>query len=441
MRGAVPLTRRRGAAAMTPPDEPAALQSPPGGRVQRARDWLGLERNIVVMLAALTLIGMGEELWLRFVPKYLEALGATIFIIAIYGALKDFLDSVYQYPGGWAADHWGRRRALEAFAVIAIAGYVMYAVSPSWMWVLIGTLGVSAWASLTLPAIFAIVGDSLPSERRAIAFSMQSIIKRLPRVIAPALGGALIVAAGYIGGVRYALCITIALALLTLLVLRRFYRENAPRSMPGDGTNFRTIWRQMDSALKRLLVADCFARWAQGLIDVFVVLYVTNVVYADAPVYGAVVYGSLYGLQNLTSMLVYIPIAKMADRMNRAPFVLATFAFFALYPLVLVRATSHAWLVVAFIVGGLREIGEPARKALIVDLAPTTARGRSVGMYYLVRGLVVFPASLAGGWLYFRQPALAFYVAGAVGIAGCLVYAVWGRNEPQRESVSGGLTT
>jgi len=403
-------------------------ESPPS-RVQRARDWLGLERNIVVMLAALTLIGMGEELWLRFVPKYLEALGATILIISVYGALKDFLDSVYQYPGGWLADHWGRRRALEAFAVIAIAGYVMYVVSPNWVWVLVGTVGVSAWASLTLPAIFAIIGDSLPSERRAIAFSMQSIIKRLPRVVAPALGGALIAAAGYMWGVRYALLITIALALLTLLVLRRYFRENAPRPAPGDHTNFRAIWRNMDAALKRLLVADCFARWAQGLVDVFVVLYVTNVLYADAPKYGALVYGSLYGLQNLTSMLIYIPIAKLADRMNRAPFVLATFAFFALYPLMLVRATSHSLLVLAFIVGGLREIGEPARKALIVDLAPATARGRSVGMYYLVRGFVVFPAALAGGWLYANRPVLPFYVACAVGVLGCAVYAVWGRGE------------
>ena len=60
-------------------------------------------------------------------------------------------------------------------------------------------------------------------------------------------------------------------------------------------------------------------------------------------------------------------------------------------------------------------------------------RYRSEELASLIRicsaSALVFPASLAGGWLYFRQPALAFYVAGAVGIAGCLVYAAWGKSE------------
>jgi len=31
-------------------------------------------------------IGAGEELWLRFVPKYLQAVGATVFVIGLYDA-------------------------------------------------------------------------------------------------------------------------------------------------------------------------------------------------------------------------------------------------------------------------------------------------------------------------------------------------------------------
>jgi hypothetical protein len=57
-------------------------------RWQRVRSWLGLERNIVVMLGALLVLGMGEELWLRYVPKYLEVLGAGAWGIAAYGTLS-----------------------------------------------------------------------------------------------------------------------------------------------------------------------------------------------------------------------------------------------------------------------------------------------------------------------------------------------------------------
>ncbi len=81
---------------------------------------------------------------------------------------------------------------------------------------------------------------------------------------------------------------------------------------------------------------------------------------------------------------------------------------------------------------GLRETGEPARKALIVDLASAGARGRAVGLYYLIRGLAVFPASLVGGWLWTINPRLPFYAAFAVGVAGFLVHARWGPGDVQR---------
>lgn len=388
----------------------------------RLKDTLGLRRNIVVMLAATLLLGMGEELWVRFVWKYLEVLGAGAWGIGAYGVLKDFLDAVYQYPGGWLADRLGRRLALVLFTVLAIIGYGVYFVAARWEWVLLGTVFVMAWSSLTLPAVFAIIGDNLPETQRAIGFGVQSILKRVPIMLAPPLGGALIAAAGFVGGMQIGLAITIVLALVAMGIVLRYYIEKAPAGL--DGMDFREIWCRLDPSLKRLLVADCLARWAEGIPKVFIVLYVMNVLQI-----GAFDFGWLTSAQMLTAMLIYIPIAKLADRLNRKPFVLLTFVFFALFPLVLATATSLAWVTAAFVIAGLREVGEPARKALIVDLAHATARGRAVGMYYLVRGLVVFPASLVGGWLWTINAQLPFYVAFGVGVIAALTYAAWSARE------------
>ena len=112
--------------------------------MDRFREYFGLERNILVMLAVIVVVGLGEELWSRFMPKYLEVLGAGTWVIAAYGTLKDILDAVYQYPGGWIADKVGRRKALIVFTLIAMAGYSIYALSGSWIWILIGTVFVMA---------------------------------------------------------------------------------------------------------------------------------------------------------------------------------------------------------------------------------------------------------------------------------------------------------
>ena len=388
----------------------------------RLRTALGLERNVAVMLAAFLALGMGEELWSRFIPKYLELLGAGAWAVAFYGTLKDFLDAIYPYPGGWLADRLGRRAALVLFAVLAIGGYLIYMAAPSWPWILVGTVLVMSWSSLTLPAIFAVIGDHLPPARRAMGFGVQSILKRVPIILAPPLGGALIAAFGFAGGIRAGLAVTVLLALLGIAILRRAWVEETPP--PPDPERLGSLWRGMDPGLKRLLAADILARWAEGIPKFFILLFVIDVLRGTA-----VEFGTLTSLQMLAAALVYIPIARLSDRLNRKPFVLLTFAFFALFPLALATARGTVWLTAAFVIAGLRETGEPARKALIVDLAAAGARGRAVGLYYLIRGLAVFAAPLAGGWLWTIDRRLPFYVAFAVGVAGFLVHARWGPSD------------
>src|SRR5688572_9563347 len=137
-----------------------ALQ--PGTRRERLSAFLGLERNIVAVSGAMFLMGLGEELWKRFIPKYLESLGAPVAAIGLYGTVRDFLDGVYQYPGGWVADHYGRRRALLLFVTLATLGYGIYWMAPSWPFVFVGLVFAMAWTSMASPTLFAVVGDALP---------------------------------------------------------------------------------------------------------------------------------------------------------------------------------------------------------------------------------------------------------------------------------------
>src|SRR5947208_9683030 len=135
-------------------------------------------------------------------------------------------------------------------------------------------------------------------------------------------------------------------------------------------------------------------------------------------------FGTLVAIQMITSILVYIPAGKIADRVGRKPFVIATFLSFALFPLALMLAPNFLFLIGAFVIGGLREIGEPSRKAMIVDFARDDLRARSVGLYYLVRSITITPSAAVGGLLWGFAPQVPFITAGVIGIVGTVVFAM-----------------
>lgn len=383
-------------------------------RRESLTEFLSLERNVSIASAAVFLLGLGEELWKKFLPKYLEALGASTFIVGLFGTAEDFFDAIYQYPGGWLADHLGRRRAFLIFVAIASAGYLVYLFSPSWPFLFLGLALVMAWQSMASPAIFAVIGDALPRERRAMGFTLQSILKRVPIVIAPLAGGAMIASLEIVKGIHTGLIITLVLAGLTVLLLLKVNIT----IQTSRTTGIVGVWRSFHSALKRLLVSDVIIRTCEGMTGVITILYVTNVQH-----FSVARYGTLVAIQMITSIIVYIPAGKIADRVGRKPFVIVTFLSFALFPLTVIAASSFTLLVLAFIVGGLREIGEPSRKAMIVDFAQENVRARSVGLYYLVRSLSITPAAAVGGLLWRIAPEVPFIVAGIIGIIGTFVFA------------------
>jgi predicted MFS family arabinose efflux permease len=181
----------------------------------------------------------------------------------------------------------------------------------------------------------------------------------------------------------------------------------------------RAVFSAMPAALRRLLVADCLIRIGEGIAASFIVLFVMHVRRVSAPQYGV-----LYAIQQAVAIASYLPGGRLGDRAGRAPVVAATFMFFALFPLAVRFAATYPALVAAFVAGGLREIGEPARKSLIVDLAPDDQRASTVGVYYAIRNLLVVPGGIVGGILWQHAPDLPLEVAFAVSSLGLVVFVL-----------------
>ena len=381
-------------------------------------EFFGLRRNLVVLLIAIFAIGAGEELWMRFVPKYLQALGATVFVIGAFDAIRTLLGAIYAYPGGIVVDRWGFRRALIGFNLLSIIGYALVLLIPHWGAVICGMFLFLSWSCFSLPASFSLVGETLEAHRYAMGIGVQSVIKRLPIMVAPFLGGVLIDRFGMIQGVRIGLAASIVISSATILIQRQL-GEVPSRSKPSNRPTFWGSLTKFDAPLRRLLLSDILIRFCERLPFAWVVIYAMDYVGADAKQVGL-----LITIEVLTATLCIIPVSHFADKYGREPFVLVTFMMFSLFPVALWFSGNFALLAVAFAIRGLKEFGDTPRKALIISYSDPQRRGQMIGTYYFVRDFVVSSGAIVGAVLWKFGPGVNFLTASLLGLLGTLYYFI-----------------
>ncbi|NLF93403.1 MAG: MFS transporter [Oligosphaeraceae bacterium] len=390
--------------------------------------FFGLNRGIAGLLAMVILVGMGERMAERFLPIYLIALGGGVLSIGLLNGLDNLLSALYSFPGGYLSDRLGTKKALLIFNLLAIIGFLIVILIPAWPAVIGGSFFFLSWTAISLPATMDLVARALPKNKRTMGVSMHSLVRRIPMALGPLLGGLFINRWGETTGVRLAFVGALVLALVAIILQQRLIPEHAPgdSSEPRAEHNPLRLFREMSPALRRLLVSDILVRFCEQIPYAFVVVWAMKDV--SSPV-SAFEFGILTSVEMTIAVLVYIPVAWMADRTTKKPFVVLTFIFFSLFPLALLFCQSFWPLLAAFGLRGLKEFGEPTRKALIMDLAPEGRKAAMFGLYYLLRDIVVSAAAFGGAFLWLFDPRVNFLTAFAFGLAGTVWFAISGRDE------------
>lgn len=403
-------------------------------QILRISGFLGLQRSTVGVLAMVVLVGMGERMAERFLPIYLMALGGGALVIGLLQAMDNLLSALYSFPGGYLSDRIGTKRSLLVFNLVAMAGFALVLLVPAWQAVLAGAVLFISWSAISLPATLSLIYKVLPHSKRTMGVSMHALVRRIPMALGPLLGGLFIGIWGERDGVRLAFGVALALAAVALVLQQRMIADDTPAAPSTPDAcgltpekNPLKLMRRMNPALKGLLITDILIRFCEQIPYAFVVVWSMKII--SEPV-SAFQFGLLSTIEMATAMLVYIPVAYMADRSAKKPFVLATFVFFTFFPLVLYYSRSFEWLVAAFVLRGFKEFGEPTRKALIMDLAPDDCKAGMFGVYYLIRDVFVAAAALGGAFLWQISPQLNLMTAFVFGVIGTLGFAVFGRNIP-----------
>jgi len=404
----------------------------PNGMItsHRVKEFFGLQKSMVGLLAMVVLVGMGEKMGERFLPIYLITLGGGALSVGLLSGMDNLLSALYSFPGGYLADRLGTKKALLVFNLIAMVGFVVVILIPAWQAVIVGSVFFLSWTAISLPATMGLVAQVLPKNRRTMGVTMHSLVRRFPMALGPLVGGACIDIWGLVTGIRIAFIGALAMAVVAAIVQQILIKEDASdqevqaTKSQAEKNPFRLL-REMQPDLRNLLISDILIRFCEQIPYAFVVLWCMEVI--TMPVTG-LQFGLLTTVEMATALLIYIPVAYLADRGQKKPFVQMTFVFFTLFPLVLLFCQSFWPLVGAFVLRGLKEFGEPTRKALIMDLAPENRKAGMFGLYYLLRDLVVSVAAFGGAYLWIIGPEVNLWVAFGFGVLGTCWFNWKGRD-------------
>ena len=402
--------------------------------IHKIKAFLGLTASMLAMIVLVIFIGLGEKMAERFLPLYLMALGGTVYAVGSLNAMQNLLGALYAFPGGWASDRLGYKRALMLFTAVAMAGYLLVIIIPRWWAVFIGAVFFIAWTAISLPAVMSMVSKAVPPDKRTMGVTIHSFVRRIPMALGPVIGGVLIGSLGIVLGVRAGFITAFILGAAAIVCVQFLMKDEARKKV--ESRSLLASLRLISPPLRNLLLSDILIRFAEQIPYAFVVIWVV-----DVNRFTTLQFGWLTTIEMAAAMLIYIPVAWLADRSTKKPFVLITFCFFTAFPVVLLFSHTFPMLALAFAIRGLKEFGEPTRKALIMDLAPKDAKALTFGAYYLVRDVIVSVAALSSAYLWSISPAANFLAAAGCGVIGTIVFAIFGKDataSPARRRLPGG---
>ena len=445
--------------------EQVTVETDESGPLNTFRQFFALERDVLVLSLAMFAFSLGFQMTNRYLPEYMVALGASGFVVGLFGTAGNVISAVYPYPGGAISDRLGSRYALTLFGLASTLGFVVWLFAPTlgtvtfaridvppWGWIFVGLLLAQAWKSFGLGATFAVVKQATDPSRLAAGFASTETFRRTAFLVGPVLAAVLVgLRSEFTVSFRYALAVAVVFGAVGTVAQHLLY--DSTEDSLGDTfaglAAIRRDLRDMPAELRPLLVGDTLVRFANGMVYVFFVLVITQVyevgfetTVAAAGLSYAVdlspeaFFGYLLGVEMAVALVTMAPAAKAAEHVGLKPVVALGFAVYALFPVVLVEGPavlspflSLQWAMVAvFAFSGLRFAGLPSHKALIVGPAEAGAGGRVTGTYYLLRNTVVIPSAALGGYLWeFVNPTVAFTVAAAVGVVGTGYFLLFGR--------------
>jgi len=160
--------------------------------IQRVRDALALERNVLVLSGTVFLILTSLFTWYLLLPLYFRELGANDAEVGLSYSLLATGYAVMQFAGGLLADRYGRKLPIILPTFIFVPLYALAGLAQSWVVLLAILLTINSLSAIQSPAFISIMAESVLEKQRGMAFGFFEFAISVATTLGPALGAALV---------------------------------------------------------------------------------------------------------------------------------------------------------------------------------------------------------------------------------------------------------
>jgi len=361
---------------------------------KQARDW-----KVTVLRTSID--KFSYQMISPYLSIYIVALGATATELGFVNSTGMVMAGIISPFIGWLIDRRGPKNIyLSGIALLALS-YLTYFLAFSWSMAIYAMIAYWVGFSISTQSCATICGTCLKNEDRATGMTIcETAAAGVLGMAAPLIGAWLVAYFGGIGtaGIRPVFLFNFAITLLSWLLVVTQLSNNRLCAISHRSSGFFADFKEIiksNPLLRRWLIISAVGNLPHGMVFPFFQVFAHKVKGADEFVLGLMVTAA-----SLTSIILAIPLGKLADRLGRRRILFFTIPLFWSSNIVLVLSPNPIFLIIAGALQGFYWIGAPIAMAMERELVSPDRMGRWLGITRCTRLLINALLAVVAGLIW-----------------------------------------
>ena len=404
--------------------------------------------NLLIFTIGDSLRQLSMFITFPFFSLYVQALGGSMVEIGIVNSLRP-LTALFAYPiAGYLAHRYSRIKVIAATIYLTAPFWLIYVFAQDWRGLALGNLMLGLM-TFYFPAANSLMADSIPPDKRGLAYSLWWAIPSAVGIMSPYIGGYLTTRYGVVPAMRFLYVLTFVVSITNGTMNLKFMKE-PPREEREEG-NPGVLRMLVDSYRDMLAVLAWLPRGLKAFAVMLVLGFFFNnmmasywVIYSvEALGMTKLQWGAVLLIAAVVNVVLLLPAGMIVDRIGTKRTLTVALAAAAI-PLLLFPFSRGFWDVTLIFVAltmanSVLTSGAPA---LMAQMVPSEMRGRvmaALGQGMLVINLrgsagggpgmgavLAIPSilgALVGGYVYEYSPTLPWLLMGAAMLLSALINA------------------